>query len=130
MHLVEFNLMGLTCWNSLGWSQFLVDLLGGLNLMGLTIVDPLGWSHFGDPLGWSCFLVDPLGLTWWIHLGLTSYWIHLGLTCWIPLGWSHLVPSVGEEPSETNKMDRLAGSCWTGTSKREYFTCINPTMDV
>ena len=73
-------------------------------------VDPLGWSHFGDPLGWSCFLVDPLGLTWWIHLGLTSYWIHLGLTCWIPLGWSHLVPSVGEEPSETNKMDRLAGS--------------------
>ena len=96
--------MGLTCWNSLGWSQFLVDLLGGLNLMGLTIVDPLGWSH----------LVDLLGSQFLLH----------------PLGWSHLVPSVGEEPSETNKMDRLAGPCWTGTSKREYFTCINPTMDV
>ena len=48
-----------------------------------------------------------------------------------PLGWSHLVPSVGEEPSETNEMDRLAGSCWTGTSKREYLTyCINPMMEL
>ena len=82
-------------------------------------------------------LVDQLGLTRWIHLGLTSYWIHLvrfnlmGLTIVDPLGRSHLVPSVGEEPSETNKMDRLAGSCWTGTSKREYyFTCTNPMMEL